>query len=226
MPTKKGLGKPNPRRPKPNVRGEQSREAILKVAERYFGDYGYRGTSTAAIANEVGISDPGLLHHFGSKEGLLTGLLNRHYSRDVEKLHAGEKLDGHGLANTLEAIVRENVLRRNDVRLTMVLLAESISQSHPGHEYFRLRYIRAQSIFTRHFKSLQASGELSPELDSSALANVMLAVLDGLQLQWLLDAQIDMQEGIRAFNSILLAALRPPSAPTPSSKVDKTDKSR
>jgi AcrR family transcriptional regulator len=199
--------RPGRRRSKPSARGERSRRAILDVAARHFGELGYRGASTAAIANEVEISDPGLLHHFGSKDGLLMALLDRRYSRDVEKLRAEERLSGRALAANLESVARENLGLRDEVKLTMVLLAESISPEHPSHEYFQLRYVRARAIMERHVEHLQADGELRADFDPQALASLIVAVLDGLQLQWLLDRDVDMLAAVRAFNRLLVAAL-------------------
>jgi AcrR family transcriptional regulator len=197
------------RKGKPNVRGEQSREAILQAAERHFGEFGYRAVSTAAIANDAQISDPGLLHHFGSKDGLLMALLNRRYSVDAEKLRASERLSGEQLVETLGTIVRENEGKRDEVKLTMVLLGESIPHQHPGHEYFQMRYVRARAMFARHVKELQRRGELSSDLDPEALASVIIAVLDGLQMQWLLDPTVDMSQAASSFLRIFAASLGP-----------------
>ncbi|WP_299006015.1 TetR/AcrR family transcriptional regulator [uncultured Caulobacter sp.] len=197
------------RRGKPNLKGEQSRETILKAAERHFGEFGYRAVSTAAIANDAQISDPGLLHHFGSKDGLLMALLNRRYSVDAEKLRAGENLSGEQLVDTLRTIVDENEGKRDEVKLTMVLLGESIPHHHPGHEYFQARYVRARTMFAGHVKELQRRGELSDDLDPQALASVIIAVLDGLQMQWLLDPAVNMSQAASAFLSLLSSALRP-----------------
>jgi AcrR family transcriptional regulator len=195
------------RRTKPNARGEQSRQAILDTAERHFGEFGYRGASTAAIANDAQISDPGLLHHFGSKDGLLMALLNRRYSRDGEKLRAGMHLSKEGLIETFEAIVRENQDQRSEVKLTMVLLAEAISTQHPAHEYFQMRYVLARTIMARHVGNLQSDGDLAPDIDSTALASLILAIFDGLQLQWLLDPDVDMLAAIKTFDRLLSTVL-------------------
>ncbi len=40
-----------------------------------FGEQGFRGSSLREIAARVGISEAGLLHHFGSKAGFLTATL-------------------------------------------------------------------------------------------------------------------------------------------------------
>lgn len=55
-----------PRKPKHN----HGREEILRVALRLFAARGFAGTSTSAIAREVGVTQPLVHHHFGSKEAL------------------------------------------------------------------------------------------------------------------------------------------------------------
>ena len=121
-----------PRRSKPNVRGQKAREKILSTAARHFSEYGFRGASAAAIAHDAGISEPGLLHHFGSKKGLLKALIERRYSLDQPKLHANEELEGLSLLPLLSTLVRENLKQREAVELAMVMLGESTSAHHPS----------------------------------------------------------------------------------------------
>jgi AcrR family transcriptional regulator len=46
------------------------REEILRIATRQFAARGLEGTTLQAVADEVGISKPSVLHHFPSKEAL------------------------------------------------------------------------------------------------------------------------------------------------------------
>jgi len=195
------------RRVRPNARGDQSRETILDVAERHFGDRGFRGVSTAAIAEDAGISDPGLLHHYGSKEGLLRALLNQRFSLDAPKLRDGVTISTRDLLALIEGIVIENCERRAGVRLMMVLLGESISDEHPTHDHFQRRYARVRQILSQHVRDGRAAGEIRSDIVPEQLATVLIAIMDGLQLQWLLDEQVDMASAVKLFVEMIAPAI-------------------
>jgi len=48
---------------------------ILQAAFEVFSNLGFRGGSLAKIAELVGISEAGILHHFKSKDALLIAVL-------------------------------------------------------------------------------------------------------------------------------------------------------
>ena len=48
-------------------RGRARRAAVLQAARKLFALHGFKGASLAAVAQEVGITDAGLLYHFPTK---------------------------------------------------------------------------------------------------------------------------------------------------------------
>ena len=53
-----------------------TRQRILTAASKLFAQKGYHGTSTREIATAVGIQQPSLFHHFGSKEAIMGELID------------------------------------------------------------------------------------------------------------------------------------------------------
>lgn len=67
---------------------KDGRERILAVAIRSFSEQGYEGTTTAGIAREVGVTQPLVHHHFGSKAALWREAMDALFG-DVGVLTAG-----------------------------------------------------------------------------------------------------------------------------------------
>ena len=56
---------------------EKAKQAILDAAESLMIDVGPAGLRISAVAKKAGMAHPNILHHFGSREGLLNALANR-----------------------------------------------------------------------------------------------------------------------------------------------------
>lgn len=52
------------------ARGDETRRRIIDAAIRLFGERGFEGTSTRAIAQQAGVNAPALQYYFDNKEGL------------------------------------------------------------------------------------------------------------------------------------------------------------
>jgi AcrR family transcriptional regulator len=77
--------KPRPRPPPRKRRtAEEARTAILDAAERRLVASGPAGIRLQEVAADVGVSHPTVLHHFGSREGLLEAVV----ARALDSLHA------------------------------------------------------------------------------------------------------------------------------------------
>ncbi|WP_111412006.1 TetR/AcrR family transcriptional regulator [Billgrantia lactosivorans] len=60
---------------------ERNEREILEAAERVFAQYGYRGASVQAIAEEAGLPKSNVLYYMGNKRGLYVRLLERMMAR-------------------------------------------------------------------------------------------------------------------------------------------------
>jgi TetR/AcrR family transcriptional regulator len=71
-------------KPRRRLSSEDRRESILAAATIVFGERGYEGTSTDAIAAMAGISQAYVIRMFGSKEGLFVEAAARDLERAIE----------------------------------------------------------------------------------------------------------------------------------------------
>lgn len=187
--------------------GARRKVAILRAATELFARGGYRDASLASVADAVGLTPPGLLHHFPSKPDLLVGLLKEREQRD--KAVVADALMKHpgDVVSLLQALVAHNAAERNDTWLHTVLSSEATSPDHPAHDFFVARYTRVRTALARTIaKQASASGLAEDEIQ--ALAAICMAVMDGLQVQWLLDPQADMVASFSVFGKLLENALR------------------
>src|SRR5688572_637393 len=83
---------------KTRANGRASRKAILAAAADVFAENGYRGTSLTEIANRVGMTQPGLLHHFSTKDRLLLAVVEEH---EAESEHTNSMMEDLAPGNFL-----------------------------------------------------------------------------------------------------------------------------
>jgi AcrR family transcriptional regulator len=167
-------------------KGEKRREELLDAALQVFSLEGYTGASMAQVAGIVGISVAGLLHHFPSKVSLLMGVLER---RDAISQKIADEVRGDntltGLLGSLRAINRSNATAPGVVRAFTILNAESLLANQPAWEWFQNRYQMIHGRLVGQFQELVDAGEVLPQLNISGLVEEILAMMDGLQIQWL-----------------------------------------
>jgi AcrR family transcriptional regulator len=168
------------------AKGRERRDAILAAANEVFATRGFRGASLATIAKRVGVSEPGLLHHFASKEELLLELLTLRDQHDDERIVQAFDAHAHVLDVLLE-LCRQNAERPGIVRLFTILAAESVDPDHPAHAWFVDRYRDRRAQLAEQLAIEQREGTVATDVDAEKAAAQILAMFDGLQIQWLLD---------------------------------------
>jgi len=188
----------------PYAKSAAKRKLILEAALAAYAEAGSRGVSVRDIAERVGLTDAGVLHHFGSREALLTAVLE---ARDI----AAAETYGEGAALWHTEMLAKNAETPGLVKLFVDLAAAAAEPEHPAHDFFAERY----RVLRERLADAVASGRPATEPASPAgqardadwVARVLLAATDGLQLQWLLDSSIDMAADIARLRDVLLDAL-------------------
>ncbi|HEY2213406.1 MAG TPA: TetR/AcrR family transcriptional regulator [Acidimicrobiales bacterium] len=172
---------------RPYAVGIKRREEILEAALDLFSMQGYRGTPIADIAAKVGLSVAGVLHYFSSKEELLAAVLKRRDS-SLGPWFDGKWLETGSFCDAIHELMYRSVSSPQELRLFVTLSAESTDQTHPSHTFFQERYRMSRRHFTEVMAVAKKQGEIIPE----ASGPLLMAVLDGLQIQWLLDPSFDI----------------------------------
>ncbi|WP_144765975.1 TetR/AcrR family transcriptional regulator [Curtobacterium sp. 9128] len=170
------------------AKGIAKREEILTVALELVAQQGFRRTSIKDIADAVGLTQAGLLHYFDSKDELWVEILRRRDEIDnATDWHAADP------GELLATIVRHNTEVPGLVQMFVNLSAAAATdQDHPAHAYFQERYENSRRTMAADFRAMQQDGRLRQDVDAEQLTSTLLAVSDGMQIQWLYDPSRDM----------------------------------
>src|ERR1700730_12367248 len=77
-----------PRQSRPRLNAQDRREAVIQAAVVEFAKSGYFGTSTEAVADRAGISQPYVFRFFGSKQNLFLVTAQSCFGRILETFRA------------------------------------------------------------------------------------------------------------------------------------------
>lgn len=191
------------------AKGRATQQEIIRTAILVFADVGFHGASLRDIAARVGISHPGLLHHFPNKAALLMAVLEYRDAVDEESFaDAAER--GIDYFDALLGVVERNRLRRPLVELFASLSTEASSPDHPAHAYFERRYASLVADQAALLRERAARGGLAPGVDPEQAARTVVALMDGLQVQWLMSLgrppadRVDMAADLRGYLNLIL----------------------
>ncbi|MFF6877479.1 TetR family transcriptional regulator [Streptomyces sp. NPDC012474] len=190
-----------------SLKAQQRRQEILQIAMDTFAARGYNNASLQEIADRAGVTQAGVLHYFRSKAQLLTSVLDLRDATDIEQL-GPDRPQGMAFLRHLVDTIRRNTEREGIVRLYAVLSAESVTEGHPAQDYFRDRYAGLRTMVTEALAEASELGETRPDLNVEEAATAIIALMDGLQIQWLLAPDsVDMAASTERVITALLADL-------------------
>jgi AcrR family transcriptional regulator len=189
--------------------GQRTRARIQGAALREFAEYGYRGSTMTRIAERVGISEAGLRHHFRSKDELLVEILRDRDRASDRNWEAAGRPVGTADLEYNRRLLELNVTVPDLARLFAVVVGESVTVEHPAAEWARERYRTLGATMAYSVRGGIESGEYRADIDADQIARQIIAVMDGLQTQWLLDPErIDLVADFEAYVAGLIHSLR------------------
>lgn len=189
-------------------KGEDRRKRIIDAATMLFAKGGFNTVSLADIAAEVGITQAGLLHHFHSKSDLLMGMLeerDRLYLTNEDR----RKTSGANYFDSFLEALKENEEHPEMVQLFTILSSESLIDDNPANSWFKRRYKRIISVATEEIEKIIDLEKLPNDVEIEDIARGVIALADGLRLQWLMDnTSVDRAATIAKFVAMLKPYMR------------------
>lgn len=170
--------------------GERRRAKIVDAAMQVFADQGFQGLSLRQIAEAVGVSHTLLRHHFGTKDAILQAVLTRR--EELEASWRAELFAQRGFLDALPQVMAHNATIRGLIQLDAVMRAEAVNPSHPAHDYIVSLTHRFRSAIRADLAADQAAGRIRADLDLDLTALALASLIEGVQLEWLLDPAVDM----------------------------------
>jgi len=167
--------------------GEATRQAILDVAMRLFGEQGYHHTSISAVADEAGVYRSSVAFYFGNKEDLLAGVYRERVHNWLEsmakRVFVEVKTDDH--AEVMRSIIRlymedyhaDPISRNAMMRVAMETkhILPELYASTTDH------YLRFRDLLEMFVWSGQKAGGVDSKVNAAALAKVCVLTLLGCQ---------------------------------------------
>ena len=151
------------------------RSHILDAVEAVVVEHGVGKLTLEVVARHAGLSKSGLLHHFPSKELLIDALVARTVECWRESMNKTIANQTPGPSPTVRGVIScclgeatewNDQLRRTSTALLSVMVHCS-GKDTPLHVYYR-----------------QLLSQMKEEMKDSAMADLVLAVIDGIWLRW------------------------------------------
>jgi AcrR family transcriptional regulator len=195
-----------PKKGQRQARGLARQEQILDVAFELFATLGVRATTIAAVAERVGLSEAGLLHHFPSKDDLLLAVLNRADASFTDtEAWVAEPRGGLESLRRLPATAHVLADRPMLARLRAIVSAESIVQDGAARRYVQQRTEIIRQVLAESLDAGVQRGELRSDIDPAIRATEIVAFMEGIQVQWMLDPEhIDFVKSYESFVASLV----------------------
>lgn len=164
-----------------------NKQRILDVAANLVMERGVKGTSLADIAREAGISKGTLFYYFAAKDDLVFELTEQHFDNITRGLlKRVEQMQGESLEKILYESLTAIITAEDRGKLNLYLLQEAVIDNAALRARFRATYREYQSLVAQFL--FMVTPDTTPD-KVRALSRILVALLDGLIIQWLLEPE-------------------------------------
>lgn len=175
--------KPSRARRGPYASTPARRAQIVRAALAGFAEHGYERASLRDIAARAELTHAALLRHFASKDELLLAALAQRDDDDEEmarRIMQSRVPAEQVLSNVLADEFAHPEHQRNWLAITVA----ATNPDHPAHDFFIARRERMRQHFSSGRLATAHDGE---EVTADDKVTMLLAMIDGLRIQALLD---------------------------------------
>jgi AcrR family transcriptional regulator len=165
-------------------------EEIIDAAIDVFGRLGFRQGSVRDVAAAVGLTVQGVLYYFPTKEQLLMATLE--HRAELRRSRTDVIQRERGVVAMMRFQLEAGLAKPGMMRLFITLAAEATDPDHPAHHYFLDRYQRAHDHLRAGLAADIEAGRRPRTVDPADAAVRLIALCDGLQLQYLLRPGFDL----------------------------------
>jgi AcrR family transcriptional regulator len=184
---------------------EDTRQRLLEVARRQFGEHGFEATQLREIAREAGVALGTLYVHFADKRDLLhTALFDDLEQALQDALQSGPAPLEPWLVH-LAGVFFDHYAARP--ALSRVLLRESLVCEPPWSTRFTGQLARVHAAVVQRFEVARSQGEVSG--DAALFAVAFISFYTFALLAWVQDAHPAPRELVARLVSAHLAGARP-----------------
>ena len=186
-------------------RAEIAAACLALVVQR-----GHQEVTVPEVAERAGVTEATVTYHFPTKDHLFIAALEQADLDDGLPAHFDTLTD---ITQHLRLIIQAPAGHPNRLRLFTVEMANATDPDHPAHSWLLQRSQTVRQVFADMLRHLQAHGEAHPDIEPERFARQLIAVWDGLQIQWLAQPDFDLAtEVIETFHFLartdLMAARR------------------
>ncbi|HTW94526.1 MAG TPA: TetR/AcrR family transcriptional regulator [Tepidisphaeraceae bacterium] len=186
------------------LKAPQRRQQLMTVATRLFAKWGYEATTTAAIADAAGVTEPILYRHFKAKQELFVAIVRDMSDQTVRHFHdlAAPISDP---AEKLRAIARgfPDHLRRLSDAYQVIHGALATSRDRKVLAVIREHYQQIEEFFADLIRQGQQSGIFRPHDDPHIHAWHLINLGIGYAMISLNLPHLDSFTGIDAIESVV-----------------------